>query len=207
MGSYGGALCPDPFRFDGNPSRLGHRRVRSVSGQGGHRQFRSTGGRSVPPHPTALPASPTEPSKGRAGPCLTCFPRVSRFPRVPRISQLASIRRLALKVDSPEPLAWSEEAGSLRIAVDTQLYSAEAVFRTCYLFTDRCYVFLAEGSDKRIIVRLSPKAGVQHVLADIAGDFGNELISQRIRLSLAEETKGIREAIVTQAFAEGGFDG
>jgi His-Xaa-Ser system protein HxsD len=39
-------------------------------------------------------------------------------------------------------------------------------------------------------------------LTRIAGEFGNELISQRIRLDLAEETRPVRELIVAQAFAE-----
>jgi hypothetical protein len=39
-------------------------------------------------------------------------------------------------------------------------------------------------------------------LADIAGEFANELIDQRVRYDLERETRHIRTRIVDQAFAE-----
>jgi His-Xaa-Ser system protein HxsD len=91
---------------------------------------------------------------------------------------------------------------AISIVVDINLYSLEVLFRTCYLFTDRCYLFLSPGdSPGRIAVRFKLKA--QHEdLANCVGEFMNELINQRVRLDIAKETRPIRELIVAQAFAE-----
>ena len=37
---------------------------------------------------------------------------------------------------------------------------------------------------------------------ELAGEFSNELVNQKVRLDVAAETKAIRELIVAQAFAE-----
>jgi His-Xaa-Ser system protein HxsD len=42
-------------------------------------------------------------------------------------------------------------------------------------------------------------------LDDVVGDFCNELIEQEIRFTLANESRGIRDLIVAQAFAEADF--
>ena len=91
--------------------------------------------------------------------------------------------------------------GELQLTVDTNLYGHEALFRSCYAFTDRCYLFLREqGADKVVVVfrrRQSPKT-----LESLVADFANDLIDQRLRVSIANETKVIREMIVAQAFNE-----
>ena len=93
----------------------------------------------------------------------------------------------------------------LRLRVDTQLYQEEAIFRTCYIFTDRCYLFLRSEAPNELIVEFRLKKHAAD-LGRIVGDFGNELIDQRVRLELSRETRAIRELIVTQAFSEADFD-
>ena len=90
------------------------------------------------------------------------------------------------------------------IAVDTQLYALPALFRTCYLFTDQCYLFVTppNGSVVTVEFRSRPNGGS---VDDVVGRFGNELIQQQVRLTLAEETRELRNLIVTQAFAEAEF--
>jgi His-Xaa-Ser system protein HxsD len=91
---------------------------------------------------------------------------------------------------------------SLVVAVNSDLYSREALFRVCYLFTDRCYLFLSqESSSSTIQVRFTRKSPDTD-LNKMAGEFSNELINQKVRLDIAVETKAIRELIVAQAFAE-----
>ena len=91
---------------------------------------------------------------------------------------------------------------SLIICIDPNLYSMEALFRTCYLFTDRCYLFLEQDKEGPTIkVHFARKAN-DCDLTVIAGEFSNELINQKVRLDVAAETKPIRELIVAQAFAE-----
>jgi His-Xaa-Ser system protein HxsD len=111
----------------------------------------------------------------------------------------------------PSPqLSWIQDADddSLVVAVNSDLYSREALFRVCYSFTDRCYLFLVQDEDSPVIrVRFTRKSPDTD-LKEMAGEFSNELINQKVRLDVAAETKSIRELIVAQAFAEGDlFDG
>ena len=103
-------------------------------------------------------------------------------------------------------LEWIEIGeGCLRLTVNTQLYPETSIFRTCYLFTDRAYLYLRTVKPGEIIVEFRPKKGEEN-LQSIAGEFGNELLNQRIRLELATETQQIRQMIVAQAFSEADFD-
>jgi His-Xaa-Ser system protein HxsD len=101
-------------------------------------------------------------------------------------------------------LSWVQDVAedSLVVAVNCELYSREALFRVCYLFTDRCYLFLVqEEASPVVLVRFSRKKP-DIDLNQMAGEFSNELINQKVRLDVAAETKVIRELIVAQAFAE-----
>lgn len=99
---------------------------------------------------------------------------------------------------------WIHESpeGPLSIFVDTKIYSLEVLFRTCYAFTDKCYLFLEPSGDAHIIaVRFASKTS-DSALSITAAEFSNELVNQRVRLDIANETRSIRELIVAQAFAE-----
>ncbi len=90
---------------------------------------------------------------------------------------------------------------NLLIRIDLSVYPLEALFRVCYSFTDRCYIFLEEESASIIKVHFARKTeGCD--LSVIVGEFSNELINQRVRFDVARETQTIRELIVAQAFAE-----
>jgi len=91
---------------------------------------------------------------------------------------------------------------SLSLPVDTAIYSLEALFRVCYIFTDRCYLFLTPADESSVInVFITGKTSDCNLRA-IAGEFSNELINQKVRSDIALETNAIRELIVAQAFAE-----
>jgi His-Xaa-Ser system protein HxsD len=102
------------------------------------------------------------------------------------------------------PLSWVRPLtdDSLVIRVDTALYTLDALFRVCYLFTDRCYLFLSQGEGQAVIEVRFTRKSPESDLNEIAGEFSNELVNQKVRLDVAAETKGIRELIVAQAFAE-----
>ncbi len=101
-----------------------------------------------------------------------------------------------------DALQWVERRDDyLSLRIDTTLYPEEAVFRACYAFTDRCYLFLERAGEGALRIQFRPRRGSTKLDA-IVGDFGNELINQRIRHTLARETRAIRELIVAQAFAE-----
>ena len=98
-----------------------------------------------------------------------------------------------------ETLEQSEDVVLLR--VDTNLYARESLFRACYQFTDRCYLFLRPDGEHGIVVEIRRKpesASMNGVL----GDFSNELLNQQVRTDISRETRAIREMIVAQAFRE-----
>lgn len=112
----------------------------------------------------------------------------------------------------PTHLSWVQNVSDehLAIRVNLDIYPLNALFRVCYLFTDRCYLFLSEDElpseqmatmTNTVRVRFAKKAA-DCDLYTIAGEFSNELINQKVRFDIAAETGLIREMIVTQAFTE-----
>lgn len=98
-----------------------------------------------------------------------------------------------------------DNSSALCIFVDTTIYPLEVVFRTCYVFTEKCYLFLDPTESPTIVkIQFKPKLASEELHA-IAAQFSNELINQRVRLDVANETRAIRELIVAQAFAEADF--
>jgi His-Xaa-Ser system protein HxsD len=93
----------------------------------------------------------------------------------------------------------------LSVHVDTTVYGEEALFRACYQFTDRCYLYLRRGDGATIVVDIKQRESSVE-LSDLVGTFCNELIDQRLRVSIARDTAAVRELIVRQAFAEERFD-
>jgi len=93
-----------------------------------------------------------------------------------------------------------------QLIIDTGVYTLEALFRTCYAFTDRCYLFLRRTGPNEVTVEFRQRQK-DIALADAVGAFGNELIDQRVRADLAKETSRIREWIVAQAFVEADLPG
>ena len=90
----------------------------------------------------------------------------------------------------------------LSIYVDTAIYPLGAIFRACYVFTDRCYLFLSADSLGTVITVSFARKNQACELTAVAGEFGNELINQKLRMDIAAETRTVRELIVAQAFAE-----
>ncbi len=92
---------------------------------------------------------------------------------------------------------------TLSFTINPDIYTTEGIFRTAYIFLDRCYLFLYREPDHQITVLLKAKTQDTHVDA-LTGEFLNELINQRLRIDIGKETGKIRELIVAQAFAESG---
>lgn len=78
--------------------------------------------------------------------------------------------------------------------IDESVYPLEAVYGACYLFLDRCFVYLTRPNAAVVDVRLtSQEAASSTDLDHLAGEFANELLSQTLRLKLAQSTARIRE--------------
>lgn len=86
--------------------------------------------------------------------------------------------------------------------IDEDLYAADAIYSASYLFIDRCYVFLARPTDRKVRVRLRAKepGPSMDVLEALAGEFANELLNSQLRVRIGRATAGIREQYMARAF-------
>jgi len=85
-------------------------------------------------------------------------------------------------------------ANQISFDVDEGLYPIEAIYGACYLFIEKCFVFLSRSAPAVVGVRLTPReAGSAADLESLAGEFANELLAQAARVRLAQSTLRIRE--------------
>jgi len=72
--------------------------------------------------------------------------------------------------------------GLIALDIDRELFSMDAVLRSSYKFTDRCHIFIQTHETRmdRWTVVIRPKNADPNVI-ELAGDFYNELIDQRLR--------------------------
>ena len=78
--------------------------------------------------------------------------------------------------------------------VDETVYPLEAIYGGCYLFVDRCFVFLSRPRERVVNVRLTSRGpATAPELDTLGGEFVNELLSQAARLRLSQATTRIRE--------------
>ena len=97
------------------------------------------------------------------------------------------------------------ETREVILLVDESIYSREALLRTCYWFTDRCYLFVSRPGPNQFSVRIRAKAGLPS-LESISGDFENALIDHQVRQDVERDTARLRELIVAKAFSEGDLE-
>jgi radical SAM pair-associated protein len=87
------------------------------------------------------------------------------------------------------------------IKVNEEIFEEVCVIKTAYLFLDKYYIFL-DKEDKYIIVKLSPKnynTDNELVADELIGEFNNELLNQKVREKISNESKNIRELILARA--------
>jgi His-Xaa-Ser system protein HxsD len=94
-----------------------------------------------------------------------------------------------------------QEATQVTILVSIRTYPLEVIYRVCYAFTDRYYLWLEPQTSGDIGVRITSKTGVL-VPEHVQGEFGNALVDYAVRWSIAKETREVREVIVSAALAE-----
>lgn len=85
--------------------------------------------------------------------------------------------------------------------VNMKIFNQLCILKAAYMFLDNFYVYLDKDKDD-IVVRLSPKKGDFYEDIgpnEIVGEFNNELLNQRIRCEVSNETKSIRELILARA--------
>jgi len=91
-------------------------------------------------------------------------------------------------------LGFSLGPDHISFAVDESLYPLEAVYGACYLFLEKCFVYLSRPAPQSVEVRLTSRGPATVADLDaLAGEFANALLSQATRLRLSESTARIRE--------------
>lgn len=91
-------------------------------------------------------------------------------------------------------LGFALGADHISFEIDETVYPLEAVYGACYLFLDKCFVFLSRPKSETVGVRLTSRGSATPADLDaLAGEFGNELLSQVTRLRLSQGTARIRE--------------
>ena len=94
----------------------------------------------------------------------------------------------------------AKKKNGLIISLNPKIYPLEAIYGTCYVFVDRAYLFLDGNPNKEVKVFLKGKKELNlKELEKLAGEFKNELLNYSLRLSIAKNTKKIRETIVERA--------
>jgi His-Xaa-Ser system protein HxsD len=91
-------------------------------------------------------------------------------------------------------LGFELSADQIAFEVDESIYPLEAIYGACYLFLDRCFVFLSRPKAGEVRIQLTARAPTGAGDLDaLAGEFANELLSQATRQSLSQATGRIRE--------------
>jgi His-Xaa-Ser system protein HxsD len=90
---------------------------------------------------------------------------------------------------------------TLVMEIDPAIYPLEVVLRACHVFTAHWYVVPRIGPNGQIVVELTPRGPVD-ITRDVTGELANELLDARLRASIGEETRAIRELLLAQAFCE-----
>lgn len=105
------------------------------------------------------------------------------------------------QVDALDPAT-----GTLTLSLEAGLYPVDVLYAAAYVFIDRAYVRLdrdgTDGKGGRFLVHLRGKAALTEAqLRAMAGEFGNELLSQALRRKIVKQNARIIEEITTQAIA------
>jgi His-Xaa-Ser system protein HxsD len=90
--------------------------------------------------------------------------------------------------------------GTRVVTFDAAVYRSNAVKKAAYKYGGLFYVLIAQRDDL-IEVRLKPKESCTPPDAQV-GEFCNEVLDQELRETIADETSGIRDLLLAQAFSK-----
>lgn len=91
-------------------------------------------------------------------------------------------------------LGFSLAPDRVSFEVDESVYPLEAVYGACYLFLEKCFVYLSRPKPDVVAVHLTARESTTPAALDaLAGEFANELLAQVARQRLAQSTARIRE--------------
>jgi len=130
-----------------------------------------------------------------------------RMVRMVRILRILRILRTTLVLSNlmsgshtPAEIMYAESDG-LKVIFDSCAYDLVSIQKAAYKFGDKCHILVNTDEDKHVIVRLSAKRIIDNPRF-LAGEFCNEVLDQHLRKIVLEETSGIRDLLLAQAFSK-----
>ena len=94
-----------------------------------------------------------------------------------------------------------QSARTIRIRVDSRVYSIDVVQRAAFRCTDLASFQFSVLSDEAVEVTATVKPSLAIALHEIESRFHNELLDQQLRHRVAAETKTERDLILAYAFS------
>jgi His-Xaa-Ser system protein HxsD len=85
------------------------------------------------------------------------------------------------------------------LSLNTTVYPLSVIYKTAYIFLDRCYVFLDLDNEGNVQVSLELKNNLAISNDVLAGEFSDELLNQVVRFDVYQKTKNVRELILARA--------
>ncbi len=86
------------------------------------------------------------------------------------------------------------------VRVDLSQYSELVLDKAAHVFTGKYYVEIHKGTPTTALVRFTQKPNSSNGI-NVADEFRNELIDQKLRLILAEKTETVRNLILAHALS------
>lgn len=77
------------------------------------------------------------------------------------------------------------------------VYAKQVIYKACYVFIDRMYIFLETGKKNELVVTLKGKETLKkNDLVKLEGEFRNEMLNSLVRESISKRNQKILEQIV-----------
>jgi His-Xaa-Ser system protein HxsD len=90
--------------------------------------------------------------------------------------------------------------GRVELDLDEAAFPRDAVYAAAYAFIDRCWVRLDKGEAGRLAVTLREKSPGSIDGEAVAAELRSELSGQAFRVRLAEEGRGLTDAVIRAAY-------
>ncbi len=93
---------------------------------------------------------------------------------------------------------------SYQLDLDKSVYPLEVVERASYRFIDRLTIVISQ-TDSQIWCEIDATSPAGSKIEEIIADFKRELLDQKLRAQIKQETESVRNLILSLAFSRSGL--
>lgn len=95
-------------------------------------------------------------------------------------------------------IAIDQKNNAIIFSVNTKIYSKDVVYKACYVFIDKMYIFLNVSDKKEVLlVTLKGKESLsKKEIEKLEGEFMNELLNSLVRENVSKRNQKVLEQIV-----------